>query len=92
MRTRTHLIISGRVQGVFYRSTTAQEARLWSVTGWIRNLHDGSVEAIFEGEKEAVEILIAFCWRGSTGSKVAEVRVEWQPYMGEYTAFEVCEG
>ena len=92
MRTRAHLIIFGRVQGVFYRSTTAQEARLWGVTGWIRNLPDGSVEAVFEGEKESVEILIAFCWRGSKGSKVTEVRVEWQPYMGEYTVFEVCEG
>ncbi len=92
MRTRAHLIISGRVQGVFYRSTTAQEARLQGVTGWIRNLPDGRVEAVFEGESEAVEFLTAFCWRGSKGSKVTDIRIEWQSYAGEFTAFDVCEG
>lgn len=60
--------------------------------GWIRNLPDGRVEAVFEGEREAVEFLIAFCWRGSRSSKVTDIRVEWQPYVGEFTAFEVHEG
>jgi acylphosphatase len=92
LKTRVHLIISGRVQGVFYRSTTSQEARLRGVTGWIRNLPDGRVEAVFEGEKEAIEDLIAFCWHGSRSSKVTDIRVDWQPYVGEFAAFEVCEG
>jgi acylphosphatase len=61
MKVRAHVLAKGRVQGVFFRVTTREEAKKRSIVGWIRNLSDGSVEAIFEGEKGKVKALIDFC-------------------------------
>ncbi|HPD60621.1 MAG TPA: acylphosphatase, partial [Thermodesulfobacteriota bacterium] len=57
-KVRAHVIIEGRVQGVFFRAYTQEQARLKKVTGWVKNRYDGKVEAVFEGEKNAVQALI----------------------------------
>ena len=70
MKALAHAFVSGRVQGVFFRSQTRHIADRYGVNGWVRNLPDGRVEAVFEGEKEAVEALIEFCKRGPSGASV----------------------
>ena len=62
------------------------------VTGWVRNLPDGRVEAVFEGEKEAVEYMIEFCKRGPPAAKVEKVEVIWEPYKGEFESFTIRYG
>lgn len=68
--------ISGRVQGVFFRYRAAEEARSEGLTGWVRNLPDGRVEAVFEGPAEAVDRLVAWCRRGPQGARVEEVQAQ----------------
>jgi len=89
MKARAHLYISGRVQGVFFRYETRREARQRNVTGWVRNLPDGRVEALFEGEKEDILRLIEFCRRGPPGARVERVEVEWGEYTGEFKDFRI---
>jgi len=59
------------------------------VCGWVRNLPDSRVEAVFEGEKEAVEQLIEFCKRGPRGARVSNIEVQWEEYKGEFKGFRV---
>jgi acylphosphatase len=92
LKVRAHVYVSGRVQGVFFRSETQDEALRHNVTGWVRNLPDGRVEAVFEGEKEAVEKLIEFCKRGPPGARVTKVEVAWEPYTGEFKDFKIRYG
>jgi acylphosphatase len=75
---RAHLYISGRVQGVFFRYETKHLAEKLAVAGWIRNLPDGRVEVVFEGDEENVQKLIRFCHRGPQYAKVEEVEVEFE--------------
>ena len=70
MKVRAHVFVSGRVQGVFFRGETLNVARRMDVNGWVRNLSDGRVEAIFEGEKKNVEEVVDFCKRGPPGAYV----------------------
>ncbi len=76
--TCAHVFITGRVQGVFFRVYTKQEAEALGLTGWVRNLADGRVEAVFEGAKEKVEEMIKWCWEGSTSANVSDVEVSWE--------------
>jgi len=76
-RTRAHLFVFGRVQGVFFRATTRDRAREEGVDGWVRNLADGRVEAVFEGHQEAVESMVEFCHEGSLRARVDDVEVEY---------------
>ena len=64
MEARAHVIVGGRVQGVFFRQRTKGKAEYMGITGWVRNLPDGRVEAVFEGDEEAVKKLAEFCKRG----------------------------
>lgn len=89
MKVRAHVFVSGRVQGVFFRSETRCEAERRSVAGWVRNTFDGRVEAVFEGQKEDVEKLIAFCQRGPPGAKVIKVDSRWKEYTGEFRDFKI---
>jgi acylphosphatase len=73
-----HVIVSGRVQGVFFREETRRAAERLGVTGWVRNRTDGTVEAVFQGSEAAVNEAIAWCRQGSPMSKVADVKVTWQ--------------
>lgn len=82
-RIRAHIWVSGRVQGVFFRAYTEDEAVARGLAGWVRNARDGRVEAVFEGEKSAVDSMIQWCHRGSPASRVTGVEVRWEEVQGE---------
>ncbi len=86
---RAHLIISGRVQGVWYRASARDEARNIGLVGWVKNLHNGNVEAVAEGSKESIEQFIRWCHEGPPHAKVKEVQVDWQDPTGEFREFGV---
>jgi acylphosphatase len=75
--TRAHVYVSGRVQGVFFRATTRDTAREHDVDGWVKNLADGRVEAVFEGPEEDVVAMVEFCHEGSSRARVDDVEVEY---------------
>jgi acylphosphatase len=89
VKTRAHVIVTGKVQGVFYRAETASKAKQLNLTGWIRNLPDGRVEAIFEGEEINVKKIVDFCRRGPPNAYVVDVDVRRQEWKGEFDDFEV---
>jgi acylphosphatase len=82
-RTRAHVFVSGRVQGVFFRANTRDEARSRNVDGWVQNLDDGRVEAVFEGSEEDVEEMVEWCHTGSPAAAVESVEVEYGEPTGE---------
>jgi acylphosphatase len=87
MKTRAHVFVSGRVQGVFFRQKTRQQAESLGVTGFVRNLPDGRVEAVFEGEEKAVKALVEYCHHGPSYAEVAKVDIVWKDYRGEFIGF-----
>ncbi len=86
---RAHLRIYGIVQGVFFRSTMRDKAYELGVTGWVRNLPDGSVEAVIEGPEDKVKELIRWAHRGPPLARVEKVEVEWEEYKGEFKDFRI---
>lgn len=86
---RAHLFISGRVQGVFYRANTRKQALQLGLTGWVRNLRDGRVEAVFEGEESAIEKAIEWCRRGPAHASVDDTEVLWEEPTGEFETFSI---
>ena len=86
---RAHAVISGRVQGVFFRASTQEAAAECGVTGWVRNKSDGTVEAMFEGEEDQVYSILEWCKKGSPSSEVEHVAVNWGDYTGEFERFDV---
>lgn len=86
---RAHVIISGLVQGVFFRHETRVRAQSLGISGWVRNRFDGAVEAVFEGPKDKVESIVAWCHRGPSGAVVDSVEVKWEGYNGEFKGFSV---
>jgi acylphosphatase len=89
MKVRKHVWIEGYVQGVGFRLSTAWKARSLGVTGWVRNLYDGRVEAVFEGEEEAVSAIVEWCHEGPPGALVRKVEVKDEEYRGEFSGFFV---
>ncbi|USZ71520.1 acylphosphatase [Natronosalvus halobius] len=85
---RAHVFVSGTVQGVYYRATTRETAREAGVDGWVTNLDDGRVEAVFEGPEVAVESMVEWCHEGSPAADVSDVDVEYEEPQGE-TGFEI---
>jgi acylphosphatase len=79
---RRRVVVHGLVQGVFFRETTRRRAVSTGVAGWVRNRPDGTVEAVFEGERDAVERLVAFCREGPRGARVDRVDVEAEEPTG----------
>ena len=75
-RRRVHVFVSGRVQGVYYRATTRERAQKQGVDGWVRNLDDGRVEAVFEGPEADVEAMVEFCHEGSERANVTDLEIE----------------
>ena len=89
-KRRAHVWIAGRVQGVFFRAYTLEAAQLIGVTGWVRNLHDSRVEAVFEGEADKVEKMIEWCREGSPMSRVDRVEVLEEVYTGDFDRLEIA--
>lgn len=81
-RTRAHVFVSGTVQGVFYRANTREQARKRGIDGWVKNLDDGRVEAVFEGPAAAVDSMIEWCHDGSPAASVTDVSVTMEDPTG----------
>ena len=88
---RLHVFISGKVQGVYYRQNTATQAQELSISGWIRNLKDGKVEAVFEGEKNNVNKLLDWCHSGPKNAIVSNIEIVNESFKNEYTNFQILE-
>lgn len=86
---RVHLLIEGRVQGVFYRAFTRSVAMKLGLSGWVRNLYDGRVEAVLEGDKGLIEQAVVECKKGPPGSYVRDVEATWVEYSGDLRGFEI---
>lgn len=82
-------MIDGRVQGVFFRAFTRDVARSLGLDGWVRNLHDGRVEAIFEGDKALIEKAIQQCYQGPPYARVSDVDITWEDRLEGLTGFSV---
>ena len=89
MKTQIHVIILGRVQGVWYRASTKQKAEELGLTGWVKNTFDGNVEAVFEGEESTVNEIIAWCWVGPPLAQVDDVKIIRKPASGEFKCFTI---
>jgi len=86
---RVHVYISGMVQGVFFRVNTQRMAVRLGIRGWVRNLRDGRVEAVFEGEKDKVDEMLRWCRIGPEGAVILSVDFTEEPYTGEFQVFQI---
>ena len=82
-----HVFFSGRVQGVFFRATCVEHSRELGLIGWVRNLPDGRVEAMFEGERDIIEEAINTCRKGPPMAHVDDIEVTWGKATGEFSSF-----
>ena len=89
MYTRAYIIFKGKVQGVFFRANTERRAIELNLTGWVRNLRDGSVEAMIEGPKETINELIEWCKKHQPHAVIEDVNIIWKEYMNEFDNFEI---
>ena len=89
MTSNVHVLISGRVQGVWFRVSTKQKAEQLGLTGWVRNTHDGKVEAVFEGEENLVKKMIEWCRQGPPLSKVDNVEIKNQNPTNGFEEFSI---
>lgn len=88
-KTRVHLRIDGRVQGVFFRASTMDQAMRLGLKGWVRNCPDGSVEVVAEGERKKINDLVGWCRQGPPGARVHNVAVQWEDYKKEFPDFRI---
>jgi len=88
-KVRAHIFVSGRVQGVRFREGTYQKAQKLGVFGWVKNLPDGRVEIVFEGEEDNVRKLVKWARMGPIFAKVNNIEVKWEEYRGEFNSFEI---
>jgi acylphosphatase len=91
-KKRVHVFITGRVQGVFFRAYTRDTAIREGVQGWVRNVPDGRVEAVFEGDCDPVDRMVAWCHEGSPLGRVDFVDARDEPYTGDFEQFEIKYG
>jgi len=89
LKARAHVYISGWVQGVFFRWNTKELANKLGLNGWVRNLADGRVEAVFEGDKIGVEQIIQWCRTGPPGASVSKIEVDWEHPRDEFKGFRI---
>ena len=88
-KVRAHVLIEGRVQGVCYRIDARRAALERNLTGWVKNLPDGRVEAVLEGEDRNVKSMLKWCENGPPLARVNRVDVEWEPYADEFESLEI---
>jgi len=84
-----HLVVRGRVQGVFFRASTRREAVRLGLTGWVKNRADGAVEIVAEGEEDDVKDLLTWSQHGPTTARVEGVDIRWRSYSGEFNGFKI---
>ena len=89
MEVKAHVFFKGRVQGVFFRANAKKRADELGVHGWIRNLQNGAVEAVFEGKKENIEALIEWCRKNQPYAAVDDVEIEWKEFRKEFNKFKI---
>jgi acylphosphatase len=88
-KVRARVVIQGRVQGVFFRSHTQEMALGLGLKGWVKNRRDGTVEAVFEGDKDGVDRIIQWCHRGPSEARVTQVHLTWENYVGDLQDFSI---
>ena len=88
-KIRVHVFVAGKVQGVYFRQNTMQTAKQHGTTGWVRNLDDGRVEAVIEGDENSVRKVVEWCHQGPPASKVDAVDAKYERYMGEFSDFAI---
>jgi len=88
---RIHLVVRGRVQGVYFRATAQREARQLGLTGWVKNRADGSVEMVVEGEEDYVKDFLSWAQGGPSTARVDKVETKWRSYTGEFSDFRIAE-
>ena len=86
---RIHIIIRGRVQGVYFSASSQREARQHGLTGWVKNRSDGAVELLVEGEEDRVKDLLAWAHHGPSTARVDKVEIKWRSYTGEFSDFRI---
>lgn len=86
---QVHVVVRGRVQGVFFRASTQREARRLGLVGWVKNRGDGAVELCAEGEEEALKELVAWAHHGPGAARVEKVDVRWRGFGGEHSDFRI---
>ncbi len=89
-KIRSHVFVSGLVQGVLFRHNTKRQAQNHNVMGWVRNLPDGRVEAVFEGEEPEVEAVVDWCRHGPSSARVDRIEIANEPFSGEFSNFSTC--
>jgi len=88
-RVHAHVVVSGVVQGVWFRASTQQKAEELGVKGWVRNTEDGCVEAVFEGDSRKVEDIVSWCRQGPPDAHVKDVAVNFAEYSGAFSTFSI---
>jgi acylphosphatase len=88
-KRRMHVLIKGRVQGVYFRYNTLTKAEEYHLTGWVRNRSDGSVEMVCEGMEDDINKMVRWCNQGPERAYVREVETDWKEYTGEFNVFEI---
>jgi acylphosphatase len=86
---RIHLVLRGRVQGVFFRASAQREARRLGLTGWVKNRNDGAVELVAEGEEDQVKDFLSWAQHGPSTARVDKVETRWRSYTGEFPDFRI---
>jgi acylphosphatase len=88
---RVHLIVRGRVTGVFFRAATQREARRLGISGWVKNRPDGNVEILAEAEEDAIREMVSWAQHGPSAARVDDVEVRWRSYTGEFSDFRIVD-
>jgi acylphosphatase len=88
-KSKCHVLVSGKVQGVFFRQHTLEMAKKLKLKGWVRNTENGKVEAIFEGEKEKIKKILEWMKIGPPLAKVENLSVNWENFKGEFKDFKI---
>ena len=88
-KIRVHIFVSGKVQGVFFRENAKKKAEKLAVQGWIKNLRDGRVEAVFEGHRKNIEEMVDWARKGPIWAKIDDFSLVWEDYQGEFKQFEI---
>ena len=86
---RIHVVVRGRVQGVFFRASAQREAKRLGLTGWAKNRNDGAVEMVVEGDEDNVKDFLAWSQHGPSTARVEKVETRWRSYTGEFADFKI---